>query len=190
MSTSAAWSSCAPASVAAPRAGRRAAAAGREPGRCCDGRSAEIVVSLEAVICGYRAARSGPRPVRPSPARRPRRAPRGPTRRAHRARRARTAAGKSTLLRTIAGQLPALEGFVRVGRNVMPGYLSQLRDRPLGGEHRPRCAPRRRSRDTRGRALVPGPLPLPRRRGRASPSASCRAASARASSSPCWASAR
>ncbi len=42
-------------------------------------------------------------------------------------------AGKSTLLRSIAGQLPTLEGFVRVGRNVMPGYLSQLRDRPLGG---------------------------------------------------------
>ncbi|MFN8621779.1 MAG: ABC-F family ATP-binding cassette domain-containing protein [Chloroflexota bacterium] len=36
-------------------------------------------------------------------------------------------AGKTTLLRTIAGELPALEGFVRLGHNTTPGYLAQVR---------------------------------------------------------------
>ncbi|CAN5606071.1 ABC-F family ATP-binding cassette domain-containing protein [soil metagenome] len=42
-------------------------------------------------------------------------------------------AGKTTLLHTMAGQLAALSGFVRVGRAVQPAYLSQLRDAPLPG---------------------------------------------------------
>ncbi len=42
-------------------------------------------------------------------------------------------AGKTTLLRTLAGQLPALKGFVRIGKNVQLAYLSQLRDRALPG---------------------------------------------------------
>ncbi|MFO1540481.1 MAG: ABC-F family ATP-binding cassette domain-containing protein [Chloroflexota bacterium] len=42
-------------------------------------------------------------------------------------------AGKSTLLRTIAGALPALSGFVRLGRDASPGYLAQLRDATLPG---------------------------------------------------------
>lgn len=33
--------------------------------------------------------------------------------------------GKTTLVRTILGQLPALSGEVRMGANVQPGYLSQ-----------------------------------------------------------------
>ena len=90
------------------------------------GRSAEVVVSLEAVTCGYRVAGSPSVPVARIERLEVRRGERiglvGPN-----------GAGKSTLLRTIAGQLPALDGFVRVGRNVLPGYLSQLRDRPLGG---------------------------------------------------------
>jgi ATP-binding cassette subfamily F protein 3 len=92
------------------------------------GRSAEVVVSLEGVICGYVAVNgAAPRPVVKVERLELRRGERigivGPN-----------GAGKSTLLRTIAGQLPALGGFVRVGRNVLPGYLSQLRDRPLGGD--------------------------------------------------------
>jgi energy-coupling factor transporter ATP-binding protein EcfA2 len=43
-------------------------------------------------------------------------------------------AGKTTLLRTLAGQLPALRGFVRIGKNVQLAYLSQLRDRALPGD--------------------------------------------------------
>jgi ATP-binding cassette subfamily F protein 3 len=90
-------------------------------------RSAEVVVSLEGVLCGYPAAEAASAvPVTRVGRLEVRRGERiglvGPN-----------GAGKSTLLRTMAGQLPALEGFVRIGRNVMPGYLSQLRDRPLGG---------------------------------------------------------
>jgi ATP-binding cassette, subfamily F, member 3 len=89
-------------------------------------RSAEIAVSLEDVLCGYAAPESGLAiPVTRVGRLEARRGERiglvGPN-----------GAGKSTLLRTIAGGLPALQGFVRIGRNVMPGYLSQLRDRPLG----------------------------------------------------------
>ncbi len=36
-------------------------------------------------------------------------------------------AGKTTLLRTIAGELAPLEGVVRLGAAVQPGYLAQLR---------------------------------------------------------------
>ncbi len=42
-------------------------------------------------------------------------------------------AGKTTLLRTVAGDLPLLDGFVRLGANVMPGYLAQVRDAPIPG---------------------------------------------------------
>ncbi len=90
-------------------------------------RSAEIAVSLEGVLCGYLASDGGESvPITRVGRLEARRGDRiglvGPN-----------GAGKSTLLRTIAGELPALEGFVRIGKNVMPGYLSQLRDRPLGG---------------------------------------------------------
>jgi len=90
-------------------------------------RSAEIVVSLEGVVCGYPAADGAAAvPVTRVERLEVRRGDRiglvGPN-----------GAGKSTLLRSIAGELPTLEGFVRIGKNVMPGYLSQLRDRPLGG---------------------------------------------------------
>ncbi len=90
-------------------------------------RSAEIVVSLEGVLSGYPAA-DGVEAVPITRVERleARRGDRiglvGPN-----------GAGKSTLLRSIAGELPTLDGFVRIGKNVMPGYLSQLRDRPMGG---------------------------------------------------------
>ncbi|MEX1343502.1 MAG: ATP-binding cassette domain-containing protein, partial [Candidatus Limnocylindrales bacterium] len=90
-------------------------------------RSAEVVVSLEGVLCGYPAddGQAGV-PVTRVDRLEARRGERiglvGPN-----------GAGKSTLLRTIAGELRALEGYVRVGKNVMPGYLSQLRDRPFAG---------------------------------------------------------
>ncbi len=91
------------------------------------GRSAEIAFSLEGVLCGYLASDGDESvPITRVGRLEARRGDRiglvGPN-----------GAGKSTLLRTIAGELPALEGFVRMGKNVMPGYLSQLRDHPLGG---------------------------------------------------------
>jgi ATP-binding cassette subfamily F protein 3 len=42
-------------------------------------------------------------------------------------------AGKTTLLRTIAGDLPPLDGVVAFGHQVQPGYLAQLRDAAIPG---------------------------------------------------------
>jgi ATP-binding cassette subfamily F protein 3 len=42
-------------------------------------------------------------------------------------------AGKTTLLRTIAGELTPLEGIVRLGAAVQPGYLAQVRGRSFPG---------------------------------------------------------
>ena len=42
-------------------------------------------------------------------------------------------AGKTTLLRTIAGDLPPLDGTVAFGHQVQPGYLAQLRDAAIPG---------------------------------------------------------
>jgi ATP-binding cassette subfamily F protein 3 len=42
-------------------------------------------------------------------------------------------AGKTTLLRTIAGDLPPLDGALDLGRNVQLSYLAQLRDAPIPG---------------------------------------------------------
>ncbi len=42
-------------------------------------------------------------------------------------------AGKTTLLRTIAGDLPPLDGGISFGHQVQPGYLAQLRDAAIPG---------------------------------------------------------
>jgi ATP-binding cassette subfamily F protein 3 len=42
-------------------------------------------------------------------------------------------AGKTTLLRTVAGDLPPIEGFIRMGHQVTPGYLAQLRHAAIPG---------------------------------------------------------
>ena len=42
-------------------------------------------------------------------------------------------AGKTTLLRTIAGDLPPLDGSISFGHQVQPGYLAQLRDAAIPG---------------------------------------------------------
>jgi ATP-binding cassette subfamily F protein 3 len=42
-------------------------------------------------------------------------------------------AGKTTLLRTIAGELPPLDGRLTFGHNVSLGYLAQLRDAAIAG---------------------------------------------------------
>ena len=111
----------------APRAAARLSLPGSSLMGASAVRSAEIVVSLEGVLCGYPALDGNAAlPIARVERLEVRRGDRiglvGPN-----------GAGKSTLLRTMAGQLRTLEGFVRIGKNVMPGYLSQLRDRPLGG---------------------------------------------------------
>jgi len=42
-------------------------------------------------------------------------------------------AGKTTLLRSVAGELEPLEGIVRLGASVQPGYLAQLRATAIPG---------------------------------------------------------
>ena len=42
-------------------------------------------------------------------------------------------AGKTTLLRTIAGDLPPLDGAITFGHQVQPSYLAQLRDAAIPG---------------------------------------------------------
>ena len=42
-------------------------------------------------------------------------------------------AGKTTLLRTIAGDLPPLDGLLAFGHKVAPSYLAQLRDAAIPG---------------------------------------------------------
>ena len=42
-------------------------------------------------------------------------------------------AGKTTLLRTIAGELPPLDGSLAFGHNVTPAYLAQLRNAAIPG---------------------------------------------------------
>ncbi len=112
----------------APREARRlalpgSALLGRGPER-----SGEIAVSLEGLVAGF--PRSPERPEgtpilrveRLEAARGDRIGVVGPN-----------GAGKTTLLRTVAGVLPALEGFVRIGHATTPGYLAQLREATLPG---------------------------------------------------------
>ena len=71
--------------------------------------------------------------------------------------------GKTTLMRTIAGELAPLSGFIRLGHKVQVGYLAQIRAEALAGNQRPRHDDRpRRSRRGAG-AFVPGAFPVPRR---------------------------
>jgi ATP-binding cassette subfamily F protein 3 len=92
-------------------------------------RGADVALGLEALVCGFRPPSGdggAARPVVQAERLEARRGERiglvGPN-----------GAGKTTLLRTVAGQLPALSGYVRVGRATVPAYLSQLRDRPVPG---------------------------------------------------------
>ena len=108
--------------VEAPKASRKL----RLPGQALIGagpvRSGEIVVRIEALVVGYLpgtvvarapflAARRGDRIGIVGP----------------------NGAGKTTLLRTIAGELPPLDGSVGFGNGVQLGYLAQLRAAAIPG---------------------------------------------------------
>jgi ATP-binding cassette subfamily F protein 3 len=84
-------------------------------------RSGDVVVSLEALAAGY-AGREVVRAPRLEARRGARIGLVGPN-----------GAGKTTLLRTIAGDLPSLGGRLEIGHGVQPGYLAQIRARPLPG---------------------------------------------------------
>jgi ATP-binding cassette subfamily F protein 3 len=124
------------ASVEAPKKSSRAL---RLSGAALAGgpvRSGEIVVRLEDLAVGYLPGRGAllpdgtdaPEPVTVA---------RAPFLAAQRGERigivGPNGAGKTTLLRTIAGDLPPLDGIIAFGHQVQPGYLAQLRDAAIPG---------------------------------------------------------
>jgi ATP-binding cassette subfamily F protein 3 len=114
--------------VDAPRKQARLALPGTSLSGAGPARSGEMVVTLEDVTAGFPAAGGNAavpivRIKRLVATRGDRVGIVGPN-----------GAGKTTLLRTISGQLSPLEGFVRLGAAVQPGYLAQLRGAAIPGE--------------------------------------------------------
>ena len=120
----------------APRQGRRltlpqTALAGGGPSR-----SGEIVVRVEDLAVGYLPGR-GAVDAGGAPATEPRVVARIPFLAAQRGDRigivGPNGAGKTTLLRTIAGELPPIDGAIAFGNAVQLGYLAQLRGAAIPG---------------------------------------------------------
>jgi ATP-binding cassette, subfamily F, member 3 len=99
-------------------------------------RSGEVAVRLEDVAVGYLPGR-GAVDADGRLATRPRIVARAPSLVAGRGERigivGPNGAGKSTLLRTIAGDLPPLDGTVTFGNAIQIGYLAQLREGAIAG---------------------------------------------------------
>jgi ATP-binding cassette subfamily F protein 3 len=99
-------------------------------------RSGELVIRLEDLAVGYLPGRGALLPDG-SDAPDPVTVARAPFLAAQRGERigivGPNGAGKTTLLRTIAGDLPPLDGIVAFGHQVQPGYLAQLRDAAIPG---------------------------------------------------------
>ena len=113
----------------APRAGRKL----RLPGAALAGggavRSGEVAVRMEELVAGYLPPRGGGGAAKP--------VVRVPFLAASRGDRigivGPNGAGKTTLLRTIAGELPPLDGTLAFGHAAQLGYLSQLRGAAIPG---------------------------------------------------------
>jgi ATP-binding cassette subfamily F protein 3 len=122
--------------IETPRAGRRL----RLPGRALawDGpvRSGELAVRAEELVAGYLPGR-GALDASGAPAVEARAVVRAPFLAARRGDRigivGPNGAGKTTLLRTIAGELPPLDGGLVFGHAVQLGYLAQLRGAAIPG---------------------------------------------------------
>ena len=118
------------------RTGRRL----RLPGEALLGggpsRSGETVARLDGLVVGYLPGRGAVAPDG-SPATRPSTVARVPFLTAGRGERigivGPNGAGKTTLLRTIAGELPPLDGSLTFGKDVRLGHLAQLRGAALPG---------------------------------------------------------
>ena len=99
-------------------------------------RSGEIVIRVEDLVVGYLPGR-GALDADGAPASEPRVVARVPFLAAQRGDRigivGPNGAGKTTLLRTIAGELPPIDGTLTFGHNVGLGYLAQLRGAALPG---------------------------------------------------------
>ncbi len=120
----------------APRAGRRLAIPTDALVGSGPSRSGEIVVRIEGLAVGYLPGR-GAVDGDGRPAAEPHLVARVPFLAAQRGERigivGPNGAGKTTLLRTIAGDLPPLDGAVTFGNAVQIGYLAQLRDVAIPG---------------------------------------------------------
>ncbi len=120
----------------APRAGRKLAIPAASLAGTGPTRSGEIVVRIEGLAVGYLPGRGAVRDDG-SPATEARVVARAPFLAAQRGERigivGPNGAGKTTLLRTIAGELPPLDGRLTFGHNVQLGYLSQLREAAIPG---------------------------------------------------------
>jgi len=99
-------------------------------------RSGEVVVRIEDLAVGYLPGRGAVR-ADGAPATGPRSVARAPFLAAQRGDRigivGPNGAGKSTLLRTIAGELPPLDGALTFGNAIQIGYLAQLRGAAIAG---------------------------------------------------------
>ncbi|MBA2717789.1 MAG: ABC-F family ATP-binding cassette domain-containing protein [Chloroflexi bacterium] len=99
-------------------------------------RSGEIVIRVEGLVVGYLPGR-GALDADGAPATDAKRVATAPFLAATRGDRigivGPNGAGKTTLLRTIAGDLPPLDGGLSFGNAVQPGYLAQLRDAAIPG---------------------------------------------------------
>ena len=120
----------------APRAGRRLAIPNASLAGGAPTRSGEIVVRVEGLAVGYLPGR-GAVDADGAPATEPRVVARVPFLAAQRGERigivGPNGAGKTTLLRTIAGELPPLDGALTFGHAVQLGYLAQLRGAAIPG---------------------------------------------------------
>ncbi|MBI3749021.1 MAG: ABC-F family ATP-binding cassette domain-containing protein [Chloroflexi bacterium] len=120
----------------APRAGRRLAIPTEALVGSGPSRSGEIVVRIEGLAVGYLPGR-GAVDADGRPAAEPHLVARVPFLAAQRGERigivGPNGAGKTTLLRTIAGDLPPLDGSIGFGNAVQLGYLAQLRDAAIPG---------------------------------------------------------
>ena len=121
----------------APKSGRKLAIPGAAlVGGAGPSRSGEIVVRLTDLAVGYLPGR-GARLPDGSPATGSKLVARAPFLAAQRGDRigivGPNGAGKTTLLRTIAGDLPSLDGGIAFGNAVQIGYLAQLRSAGIAG---------------------------------------------------------
>ena len=120
----------------APRASRRLALPSRALAGDGPSRSGEIVVRIEDAMVGYLPGRGGPDGNGKAPAESVVVA-KAPFLVAQRGERigivGPNGAGKTTLLRTIAGELPPLDGSIVFGNNTQIGYLAQLRGGAIPG---------------------------------------------------------
>jgi ATP-binding cassette, subfamily F, member 3 len=121
----------------APRASRKMALPQASLVGTAPTRSGEIVARVEDLVVGYLPGR-GALDADGRPATAPRRVARAPFLAAQRGDRigivGPNGAGKTTLLRTIAGELPPLDGTLTFGNAVQIGYLAQLRRAAITGE--------------------------------------------------------